>query len=105
MFSKTKRMHFDGQNLDPRFDKYRLENQLGRVFALMKRGNWHTLQEISELTGDPQASVSSRLRDLRKEKFGQYVIKRRSRGPRQFGVFEYRLEPPKIDTNGQRLLF
>ena len=79
---------FAGRTYVPERDHDRLRAQLGRVKAAMTDGAWHTLGDIAERTGDPEASVSARLRDLRKAKFGGHDIARRyvSRG-----LWEYRL--------------
>jgi hypothetical protein len=58
----------------------------------MNDGQWRTLAEIEEITEDPQASISARLRDLRKERFGEHEVARRRRGSGQRGLFEYRIE-------------
>lgn len=79
---------FDGETYDHAADHGRLAAQLGRVRTLMEDGQWRTLPEIEAVTHDPQASVSARLRDLRKAKFGGLVVERRRRGP---GLFEYRI--------------
>jgi hypothetical protein len=42
----------------------------------MDDGSAWSLAELSELTGDPQASISARIRDLRKEEFGSHVVLR-----------------------------
>lgn len=78
---------FDGHTYDAERDHDRLRAQLNRVQAAMFDGDWHTLADIAERTGDPEASVSARLRDLRKTKFGSHVIDRQyvSRG-----LWEYR---------------
>ncbi len=83
---------FDGETYEPGPDYLRLSGQLGRVFATMRDGVWRTMAEISVLTGDPEASVSARLRDLRKPKFGGHSVARRPRGEREAGLWEYRLE-------------
>lgn len=57
-------------------DGLRLAAQHQRVLAYMSDGQRHTLGELARMTGDPEASVSARLRDLRKPKFGGYTIKR-----------------------------
>lgn len=56
----------------------------------MSDGVWRTLDQISEVTGDPPASVSAQLRHLRKPRFGAYLVEKRyvSRG-----LFEYRVLP------------
>lgn len=79
---------FDGKTFEPEQDGARLNAQMRRVGALMADGQWRTLAEIEARTGDPQASVSARLRDLRKAKFGQHTVDRRRRSP---GTFEYRV--------------
>ena len=66
--------HFDGCTYDPARDHDRLAKQLGRVYDYMSDGLWHSLAQISRFTGDPEASVSARLRDLKKPRFGGYNI-------------------------------
>lgn len=83
---------FDGQTYETEHDHDRLSLQFGRVKDLMLDGQWRTLQEISALAGAPHASVSARLRDLRKPKFGGYLVSRRARGKRTSGIFEYRVQ-------------
>ena len=90
---------FNGAAYDPAHDDPRLENQLTRIFALMKDGLWRTLAEIELTTGDPQASISAQLRHLRKERFGSYCIERRARGDREHGLFEYRIKPPELEVD------
>jgi len=83
---------FDGATYEPQHDKKRLTTQLGRVFNMMSDGEWRTLPEIAKGASAPEASVSARLRDLRKEKFGGFSVERRSKGDRDSGLWEYRLE-------------
>lgn len=73
------------------FDQDRLNAQTRRVYGLMIDGAWRTLAEISAETGDPEASVSARLRDLRKSRFGGHTVNRRRRGEPRMGIFEYQL--------------
>src|SRR4029078_742581 len=84
-------LDFDGETFDPELDGDRLGAQLLRVKTLMLDGQWRTLGEIENVLGDPQASVSARLRDLRKPKFGSYNVVRRRRGLPTHGLFEYRI--------------
>lgn len=70
----------------------RITAQRARVLAFMWPGWWRTLAEISEATGDPEASVSARLRDLRKPAFGSYTVLRRRRYGANHGTYEYALE-------------
>jgi len=81
---------FDGKTYDADFDKERLKTLLGRVFRFMLDNRWHTLPEIQRQCGGSEASVSARLRDLRKPRFGAHEIERRRsvRG----ALFEYRLK-------------
>ena len=82
---------FDGSTYEPEFDCERLGTQMRKVYRVMFDGAWRTLPELSEKTGYPQQSISARLRDLRKEKFGSHRVARRARGERVRGLFEYRL--------------
>jgi hypothetical protein len=79
---------FDGETIDQERDKPRLFPQLQRVGGAMKDGHWRTLQQVSVVTGDPEASVSARLRDLRKPKFGGHQVERRYVSD---GLHEYKL--------------
>lgn len=78
---------FDGETFSESRDGSRLASQLADVRRYMADGEWHTLGEIEEATGHPQASISSRLRDLRKAAHGRQTVERRyvSRG-----LWEYR---------------
>lgn len=83
--------HFDGKTYDPQFDKERLTSQIRKVFDLMQDAKWRTLVEIERKIKQPQASISARLRDLRKERFGGHTVNRRTRDERKRGCFEYQL--------------
>lgn len=74
-------------------DEPRMNAQLQRVFNAMGMGRWRRPQELEEATGDNWSSVNARLRDLRKPKFGGWIVDRR-RVPGQKGLFEYRLRGP-----------
>lgn len=54
-----------GETYSHALDYARLNAQEARVFATMKDGTWMTLRAISDATGDPEASVSARIRGLR----------------------------------------
>ena len=86
-------MRYGGTTFDPSVDEERLNEQTVRIYRLMNDGAWRTLAEISGATGDPEASVSARLRDLRKEDFGGFVVNRRRRGLVSAGLWEYQLQP------------
>lgn len=82
---------FDGETYQREHDYVRLSGQSQAVFTLMSDGVWRTLEEVGEVLGYPAQSVSARLRDFRKTKFGAYRVERRARGSRDHGLFEYRL--------------
>ena len=82
---------FDGRTYEVPKDKIRLNKQGLRVFNAMQDARWRTLGEIEAMTGDPQASISARLRDFRKDRFGAHELQRRRRGHEAKGLFEYRL--------------
>ena len=72
--------HFDGETYDPPKDHARLTKQLDRVFTVMRDGRYRTLAELAACVGAPEGSVSARLRDLRKQKFGGWVVDRKRIG-------------------------
>ena len=80
----------DGETYDPDRDHVRLNAQTLRVWEVMKGGAWMTLKQISDATGDPEASISARLRDLRKAKFGGHTVERDCLGG---GLHMYRVIP------------
>jgi hypothetical protein len=79
---------FDGATYQRERDHARLFPQLLKVAEVMKDEKWHTSAEIVERTGENWASVSARLRDFRKTKFGGHVVDRRYVDG---GLHEYRL--------------
>lgn len=79
----------DGATFDRERDGVRLNAQHKRVFGVVRDGTWHTLEEIAKRTGDPEASVSARLRDFRKPKFGGLEVERRYLAD---GLWMYRLK-------------
>jgi len=78
----------DGQTYERERDKVRLNNQTQRVYDCVKDGWWRTLAQIADATKSPEASISARLRDLRKPKFGGHTIERRHVAA---GLWQYRL--------------
>jgi hypothetical protein len=78
----------DGETYEHERDGKRLAAQHARIFEVMKDGRFRTLHAIAAATGDPEASISARLRDLRKPKFGSHTVKREYLGN---GLFQYRL--------------
>lgn len=96
--------HFDGATYVPKHDHERLTCQLGRVLYVLRDKRWRTLGEVAEAIeercgcSDPEASISARLRDLRKPKFGGHEVHRRRRGEAKRGVYEYQLIPQDEET-------
>lgn len=77
----------------------RYASQRMLVLLLMKDGRWRDLREICEKTGYwSAASVSARLRDLRKNKYGRHtVVVRHLQG----NIWEYRVIVRKQEKNGK----
>lgn len=88
--------HFNGSDYVPALDHPRLARQHERIRDLMLDGEWRTLDEIATLTGDPAASISAQLRHLRKDRFGGWLIEKRSRADRTKGLYEYRMLSPTV---------
>lgn len=84
-------VRFDGLSYNHQQDALRLKGQLLRVYNVLKDGYWVSLEDIARLANAPGASVSARLRDLRKQKFGGYTVHRKNKGG---GLWLYRLEMP-----------
>ena len=85
-------MAFDGDTFDQQHDGKRLGTLLESVRRLMADSEWRTLSEIRKKIGrGSEASLSARLRDLRKPKFGGLTVERRRRGDPSLGLWEYRV--------------
>jgi hypothetical protein len=96
--------HRGGGTYSADLDFARLNKQSADVWEVMKDGRWRSLAKISELTGHPQASVSARLRDFRKGKFGGHEVER-EREVGGEGLHLYRLVPRagvKVRYDGER---
>lgn len=79
---------FDGATFDAKRDGSRLFAQLQDVRAAMSDHDWHTLPELHAALGHPEASISARIRDLRKERWGSHMIERKHVGA---GLWAYRM--------------
>ena len=93
-------MTFDGKTIDDAKDHDRLKTLLDRVRRYMSDGHPRTLSQIQAECGGSEASVSARLRDLRKDKHGGHQIDRERLGG---GLFVYRLVAR--EDGGQRVMF
>lgn len=90
-YGQAQAKSFGGDTFVPEFDLARLNAQLRRVYDVLARGEWVTLREIATATEDPEASISARIRDLRKKEFGGFIVDGRRRGDAKRGLWEYRL--------------
>ena len=81
---------FNGQDYQPLRDDIRLTGQLLRIWGVVRRGDWLSLDRIATLTGDPQASISAQLRHLRKRRFGSHEVEKKHVGA---GLYLYRVLP------------
>lgn len=81
-------LRFDGETIVPGRDNPRLGKQLIKIRDFMLDGRWRTLDQIADRTDEPVNSVSARLRDLRKRRFGSYTVERRYVNN---GLHEYRI--------------
>ena len=79
---------FNGETFIEERDGERLSVQLVKVRRLMVDGLWRTLAEIAAATKSPEASVSARLRDLRKSRYGGYIVEREFV---ERGLWKYRM--------------
>lgn len=90
--------HARGTTYEEALDGSRLTSQLAVIRAYMflwsERG-WRTLREIGTDTGYPEASISARLRDLRRPVYGALTVDRRRRGDGRSGIHEYRVQLPR----------
>jgi hypothetical protein len=68
-----------------------LAGQIERVYLALSAGQWLTLPEMHQRTGDSVASISAQIRHLRKPENGAHTILKRRRGRTEAGLFEYRL--------------
>lgn len=92
LFAETTNPRDDGKRLRTLFVNVR-DFMLGQLPGVntQRVPRWWTLAEIVEHVGGSEASVSARLRDLRKPQFGAFVVERRRRGEPKRGLFEYRV--------------
>jgi hypothetical protein len=92
---------FNGSDYKPKRDDKRLTGQLLRVWECMQDGNWRTLNQISKITGDPEASISAQLRHLRKQRFGAHEIEKEYL---KDGLYKYKLIINEEINDSQRSL-
>lgn len=82
----------DGETYEATEDQQRLNTALGRTYAAMLDGRWHTLRELARKVETSEAGVSARIRDLRKPKFQEcFPCQGVERERREGGLWVYRL--------------
>lgn len=74
-------------------DAPRIGKQLAAVQQVMGSGKWYTLEQLQLALGGmgivaSTQSISARVRDLRKPRFGSHTVERQAVGG---GLFQYRL--------------
>ena len=87
-------LHFHGTTYNAALDCSRLSDQQRRVWDAVADGRWYTLREIANITGDPEASISARLRDFSNHEYlSQFFIMTSERTPglERKGVWRYRV--------------
>lgn len=77
-----------GETYSPERDGKRLNRQTLAVFNCIKDGEWWLLRGLSQHTNSPEASVSARLRDLRR--FGFTIQREHVKD----GLHRYRMVKP-----------
>lgn len=92
-------MKFNGSDYVPQRDDGRLTSQYDRIFTIMQDGEFRSLEEISQLTSDPQASISAQLRHMRKPRFGSHKVEKEYV---ENGLFKYRLVVNNGVTNNDK---
>ena len=80
---------FDGVDYTATKDYERLSGQLKEIYGFMSDGIWRTVETIEKRTGYPANSIQAQLRNLRKERFGAYLVERRR--VTESGLYEYRV--------------
>lgn len=79
---------FVGSDYQKERDYERLKKQYQVIFDLMKDGVFRTLQQISDITSFPPASISAQLRHSRKARFGSNILNKQYCGN---GLYKYQL--------------
>lgn len=91
------RATFDGAHYNVELDHERLTKQLNNVEAFMKDYKWHSVQEVAGSLHIPENSASAQIRNLRKLKYGAFLVDAVRIQPE--GLFMYRMRKP----NEQRM--
>jgi hypothetical protein len=92
----------DGATYDHEQDGPRLFQQAADVWSAMHDGRWYSLQALHEMTGYPTQSISARIRDFRKKRFGAHIVDKKRHGLYR-GTWFYRLVPNERRDDGTTL--
>ena len=84
---------FSGDTYDAERDGRRLNRQLMAVWMVVRDERWRTLAQIADETGEPEASISARLRDFRKPHIMGATVDSRHLNK---GLWEYRVIRGKV---------
>jgi hypothetical protein len=92
---------FDGDSIEAQ-DVPRLIRMQDRVQGFMADGRWYLPEDVRKGLGLPEGTaITSRIRDLRKRRFGGFTVERR-RDADGSGRFEYRLLFPHREAAERR---
>lgn len=96
------RTEFGGVTYDESRDGERLQGQQQRVLNLLLDGKKRTLFEIAKEADVPLSTVSSRVRDCRKNEWGKHTVLKKlvSRGTYIYWI----PQAPKFDASGQAIM-
>lgn len=92
---------FDGATYEAELDGAALSSLMDRVFHIMLRGAWVTTSKLVKQVGSDAASVSARIRDLRKPQFGAYRVEARRHPDKERRVWQYRMKLDKLGKLGK----
>lgn len=81
----------------------RLFPQAADVWSAMHDGRWYSLQALHEKTGYPTQSISARIRDFRKPRFGSHRVDKQRYGLHR-GTWVYKLVPNLDRANDRTTL-
>lgn len=80
--------------MDPATNPDRNDTIIGRTFEVMKDGQWHTLADISAITGDASDKIASRIRELRMPNYGNYNV-----DTQQVGAYTWQYKITNVRNN------
>jgi hypothetical protein len=92
----------EGTGYEAKYDEQRITSQRDTVKQVLllaaHHDAWMTLGELARKTKYPEASISARIRDMRKPRYGGYTVEKRRVGNPARGLWEYRLTLPQTQA-------